>query len=731
MGANSFSYDCNGNMISRTEGGVTYAQQFNAESQLTVVTNTATGLVTTFYYDGDGKRVLLTRSDGSKVAYPSGLLEVEYVVNPPSGNIVVDRFDDPSPTGLNCTSAANDCSLRAAVITANVSSNVDVIALPSGTYTLTRTGSDDTSSNGDLDITNPVTITGAGADITIIKGNTGWTDRIFHVLSGKTATLTGVTITGGNLSGSGGGVLNAGNLTISNTAIISNTASVSGGGLQSNSTSVLTMTASAILTNTANGNTTSDGGGGLYLSGSASATVTNVTLSGNKTQGGGGGLYFVSSGSITITNGTVMTNTANSNADANGDGGGLERTNGTLRIQNTIVAGNADGDGSDPDCDGTITSSGYNHIQSTTGCTFSTTTGDVTGSNPNVANLANNGGPTLTHLPNSGSAVINAGNTCPTLDQRGYGRNGVCDKGAAEFGGIAPASIVTKTYYFAGAQLVALREITTTGMAGTLYYLHQDHLGSTSLTTNSSGTLVSKQLFYAYGEVRWSSGTTPTTIGYTGQRRDSGLGSLMFYNARYYSPLLSRFVSADTLVPEASNSQDFNRYAYVRNNPLKYIDPTGHFTEEEIAQFFGVATYNDVLPLFDKGGIYEGRYGWLAVLRRLNEGDALWAVDGGSQALELSRAWYRIPKSTANKRLSDIDLEFYDSFIGVAQVVNGKLSFYKANVQVTVTSMEEAAMRGNIYKWLSKNTDLIGGNYYSNTFSTKGAYEKVSRIKGL
>lgn len=93
---------------------------------------------------------------------------------------------------------------------------------------------------------------------------------------------------------------------------------------------------------------------------------------------------------------------------------------------------------------------------------------------------------------------------------------------------------------------------------------------------NSSGTQVSKQLFYAYGEVRWSTGTMPTTIGYIGQRRDSGLGSLMFYSARYYSPLLSRFISADTIVPGAGNPQAFNRYSYTLSNPLKYRDPSGH-----------------------------------------------------------------------------------------------------------------------------------------------------------
>lgn len=48
------------------------------------------------------------------------------------------------------------------------------------------------------------------------------------------------------------------------------------------------------------------------------------------------------------------------------------------------------------------------------------------------------------------------------------------------------------------------------------------------------------------------------------------------FSARFYSPRLGRFLSADTIVPDPSNPQDLNRFSYVRNNPIKYIDPTGH-----------------------------------------------------------------------------------------------------------------------------------------------------------
>ena len=133
---------------------------------------------------------------------------------------------------------------------------------------------------------------------------------------------------------------------------------------------------------------------------------------------------------------------------------------------------------------------------------------------------------------------------------------------------------ITRTYYSAGAQLVAMRVVTSTG-GNTLYYLHTDHLGSASLTTNSSGGEVARQNYYPFGQIRpGGTGSMPTDVGFTGQRLDAT--GLMFYQARYFSPVIGRFLSADTLVPNFQDPQDFNRFSYTRNNPLKYIDPSGH-----------------------------------------------------------------------------------------------------------------------------------------------------------
>jgi RHS repeat-associated protein len=136
-------------------------------------------------------------------------------------------------------------------------------------------------------------------------------------------------------------------------------------------------------------------------------------------------------------------------------------------------------------------------------------------------------------------------------------------------------------YYFAGAERVAVRK------AGVLTYLAGDHLGSASLVTDANGALITKTLYKAWGEVRYATPTTTlsTRYTYTGQYSyisddatdmgNNGFG-LMYYNARWYDPYINHFAQADTIVPGAGSSQAWDRYAYTMNNPLRYIDPSGH-----------------------------------------------------------------------------------------------------------------------------------------------------------
>ncbi|MEM7128869.1 MAG: PKD domain-containing protein [Chloroflexota bacterium] len=124
-------------------------------------------------------------------------------------------------------------------------------------------------------------------------------------------------------------------------------------------------------------------------------------------------------------------------------------------------------------------------------------------------------------------------------------------------------------YYYLGADRVAMRN------GNGVLYLHGDHLGSTILVTTNSGQIASEKRYYPYGEERFKDGNQATDISFTGQRIEFGF-DLMDYQARYYSPRLGKFISPDTIIPEPTFSQDWNRYMMVRGNPLKYTDPTGN-----------------------------------------------------------------------------------------------------------------------------------------------------------
>jgi RHS repeat-associated protein len=81
--------------------------------------------------------------------------------------------------------------------------------------------------------------------------------------------------------------------------------------------------------------------------------------------------------------------------------------------------------------------------------------------------------------------------------------------------------------------------------------------------------------YRAFGATRFTSGVTPTSYRYTGQREEAGLG-LYYYGARWYDPALGHFIQPDTVIPNPGNVLDYHRYSYTRFTPLKYTDPCGH-----------------------------------------------------------------------------------------------------------------------------------------------------------
>ncbi|WP_444889448.1 RHS repeat-associated core domain-containing protein [Microbulbifer sp. DLAB2-AA] len=151
--------------------------------------------------------------------------------------------------------------------------------------------------------------------------------------------------------------------------------------------------------------------------------------------------------------------------------------------------------------------------------------------------------------------------------------------------------------YLPGGTLVTMSvESSGGGTSRETQYLHKDHLGSLDVITNSqgeiSGSSVGNQHLYSFdvwGQRRngldWSvlleqelSGfdTGITTRGYTGHEMLDQVG-LIHMNGRIYDPKLGRFLQADPFIQAATDSQIFNRYSYVRNNPLNATDPSGYF----------------------------------------------------------------------------------------------------------------------------------------------------------
>ena len=126
------------------------------------------------------------------------------------------------------------------------------------------------------------------------------------------------------------------------------------------------------------------------------------------------------------------------------------------------------------------------------------------------------------------------------------------------------------SYYFANDEIVARKNPDSSKV-----FYHNDYLTSTNVLTegSGSGSLVEETTYYPYGDIR--SGGTKSKYLYTGQEKDTDTG-LNYYGARYYNSHIRRFTQPDLTLPDPYDPQQLNRYAYVRNNPLKYVDPSGN-----------------------------------------------------------------------------------------------------------------------------------------------------------
>ena len=411
-----------------------------------------------------------------------GARATTYTVNSPAD--VPDA--DPQTAACETASGNGVCTLRAAVQQANAHAGADIILVPANTYLLSRVGHEYEALNGDLDVTDDVTIIGSGAGLTIIDGNSAVTgDRVFHLIgsyenkikvnlvnmtiqhgvgiygggvsiSGAQTQIDGCIITGNSAASSmhvpgGGGIDNAGSLVLTNSVVSDNTnedATALGGGIHSYGP--LTIRYSTI-----SGNTSGGAGGGLYAETDADVVITNSTFSGNHATAGGG--IYTTEATTTLINDTISGNSSNysgagiyvgtgtvglygttiaanlANADKNGGGGGAGIFNyalASVTLNNSILSGNSYlVDASQfvvlADCSGTFASTGSNIVTHPT-CTIN---GPHSSDVPKLGPLQFNGGATMTHALLSGSPALDAGGSCVDdvgaplgADQRGVPR---------------------------------------------------------------------------------------------------------------------------------------------------------------------------------------------------------------------------------------------------------------------------------------------------------------------
>lgn len=116
--------------------------------------------------------------------------------------------------------------------------------------------------------------------------------------------------------------------------------------------------------------------------------------------------------------------------------------------------------------------------------------------------------------------------------------------------------------------------------AGTLEYYHVDALGSVRAVTDASGAVVRTHHYHPFGEAVGVEGSTDP-LRFTGKPRDGETG-LDYFGARYYAGRTGRFTTVDPVVVvdrSIADPQSWNRYKYVKNNPLRYVDRDGRIWE--------------------------------------------------------------------------------------------------------------------------------------------------------
>ncbi len=166
---------------------------------------------------------------------------------------------------------------------------------------------------------------------------------------------------------------------------------------------------------------------------------------------------------------------------------------------------------------------------------------------------------------------------------------------------VAGTWAVANHVYLNGVRVAAI------GHNGYANFYLTDQVDSVKLVTDNDGTAITRFEYLPYGESWFTEGEQKNAPKYNSQELDKETG-YYYYNARHYDPEIARFITADGIIDNERSTQGWNRYAYVKGNPIRYSDPTGNVLEsgwDLINVGMGAASFADNMS--------EGNYGWAAL----------------------------------------------------------------------------------------------------------------------
>jgi len=253
-----------------------------------------------------------------------------------------------------------------------------------------------------------------------------------------------------------------------------------------------------------------------------------------------------------------------------------------------------------------------------------------------------------------------------------------------------------------------------------MHYILKDYLGSFETILSDSGVIEQKLSFDPWGRRRnptdWTYNNVPETYlfdrGFTGHEHLDNF-DLINMNGRVYDPWLGRFLSPDPFVQAPTYSQNYNRYSYALNNPLKYTDPSGYYygpAKDIINEgYYDLASQTSYAMDYLRG-VNNGFHRSAFVNSGFNRLDALYQMDKFNLVLKGNVTFRGAEAQELFKIMSEYNI----------QTVNGVFEAYDFMLYNRAEEAEEflAELNGDLSGASTTGLDYFGGGWFSDAYNS-------------